>query len=342
MNIAMMSTWNVPCGASVHSKLIGNSWIKAGHKLTIFAPYGVPIIEKQNESWIKRNYSLNKDDSFDAELFLDNDFDIFVLQQIPPMPIKRLLSIAPEIKKKAKTVVIIHEGNPPGRELRKFPWDAVVCFDKRYKKFLKEAFNDKKIRIINYPCHPVLHGDKIKTRKNLDLPKDKMILMVYGIAVHHYFHIIPTLQRVNKERPLMLVVFTGVRDWFDLFRTARTEYKFINPQMDVLTTEKLYKYLHASDALIYHRDSSIDVVVASTIFECLGSGCPILASDSNFVETLGNEIIKYGGLDKLEELLLSPDIKDKFKNTVEIATRYAEHNSADNIAEKYIKLFKSL
>jgi len=342
MKIGMISTWNVPCGASVHAKLIGTAWIEAGHKLIVFAPYGVPIIANHNESWIIRNYSLNKEGFFDTNTLLNEDFDVFVLQYIPPMPVKKLLSVASKITRKSKTVVITHEGNLPGKELRKFPWDAVVCFDKRYKKIIKEAFNEKKIHIINYPCHPVHHGDKIEVRKKLGLPLDKMILIVYGIAVHHYFHIIPMLERVNKKKPLMLIIFTGMHDWFDLFKTAKTKYKFINPQMEVLTTEKLYTYLHASDALIYHRDSSIDVVVASTIFVCMGSGCPVLASDSNFVETLSQEIIKYEELDELEELLLAPDIKDRFESTVEAATKYVEHNSADRIAKKFIMLFKSL
>jgi len=338
MKIGMMSTWNVPCGASLHAHLVGNAWIQAGHNLTVFAPYGVPIIQRQDEPWIIRNYTLDEVGSFDLLPLSDMDYDIFVLQHIPSMPMKQLLQIASKIKEKAKTVVVIHEGRPLTGELRKFPWDAIVCFDKRYKSFLKNVWAEEKINIIPYPCHPVEHGDKIQARKKLGLPLDKMILMVYGVAVHHYFHILPFLERVNKEKPLIFLVFTGIRDWFDLFETARSRYEFIKPKMEILTLDALYTYLHASDALIYHRDSSVDVVVASTIYVCMGAGCPILASASNFVETLKREVLKYKRLDEFEKLLLKKE--GKLESVVEAATKYVNRNSADKIAMKFIRLFK--
>jgi len=40
----------------------------------------------------------------------------------------------------------------------KFDRDAVVCFDNRYKGFLKNIYPLEKIKIIPYPCHPVKKG----------------------------------------------------------------------------------------------------------------------------------------------------------------------------------------
>ncbi len=342
MKIGMMSTWNVPCGASVHAKFVGTAWVLSGHKLTVFAPYSTPIIGKQDEPWIIRNYSLSKGSSFDSQPLLDKDYDIFLLQYIPPMPMKQLLHIAPKIKKKAKTVVIIHEGNSPGKELCKFPWDAVVCFDERYKRFLTNVFPEKKIHIITYPCHPVEHGNKVEARKKLFLPQDKMVLFIYGIAVHHHIPLLPTIERVGKGKPLLLLVHTNVQDWFDIYEAIKSRYIFIDLRMGILELNELYTYLHASDALIYHRDSSVDIVVASTIYQCMGAGCPILASDTNFVETLNREVLKYRNLNELQRLLLDPDLKDRLRSTVEAAIKYANHNSAVKIAKKFIQLFKRL
>lgn len=340
MKISMLSTWSLFCGASVHAQLIGNAWVKQGHKPTVFAPHGVPLTETQDEPWVIRNYSLAKSASLDPAPLLDMDSDIFLLQQIPQMPIKSLLPIASKIRSKAKTVVVIHQGRPPSSELCEFPWDAVVCFDERYRRFLVNLFSEEKIHIIPYPCYPVKHGDKIEAREKLRLSPDKMILFIYGVAVHQYFHLLPLMERINKENPLIFVVITGVRDWFDLFEAAKRRYDFIALEMRRPSMDELYTYLHASDALIYHRDSSVDVVVPSTIYTCMGSGCPILALYSNFVETLETEVLKYKNLDELQELLLRG--RDKLQSTVEAAAKYANRNSADNIAIKFIELFERL
>jgi len=52
MKIGMLTAWNVPCGASIHAQLVGDSWIKDGHKLIVFAPYGVPILQKEDATWM--------------------------------------------------------------------------------------------------------------------------------------------------------------------------------------------------------------------------------------------------------------------------------------------------
>lgn len=340
MKIGMMSPWNVPCAASLHAQLIGNAWLQKGHNITVFAPYGPPTTRKTDESWIVRNYSLGKPPSLDSAPLLDMDYDVFVLQQIPPIPVKLLLPLASKVKRKAKTIVVIHQGRPPSAELLKFPWDAVVCFDERYKKLLVRAFPEEKVRIIPYPCHSVKHGDKAEARKKLLLPLDRMILLIYGIAVHHHIHLLPTLGRVNKRSPLLFLIHTGVRDWFEIYETAKSHYDFVEVRMGILGTNELYAYLHASDALIYHRDSSVDVVVPSTIFVCMGGGCPILASKSNFVEMLNREVLKYRDLPELEELLLHG--RNRFQSTVVAATQYARRNSGDKIAAEFINLFEKL
>lgn len=335
-----MTTWARPCGASIHAQFVGNEWVKQGHELTVFAPYGGPVLQKKDEPWVIRHYGLGEKAPFDEAPILDIDYDIFVLQQIREMPSKKLLRVASKIKKKAKTVVVIHEGRPPEQAICRFPWDAIVCFDKRYERFLFSIFPDEKIHIIRYPCHPVELGDKVKAREKLGIPLNKTVLMIYGVAIHQYFHLLPMMNRLNKIKPLLFMVFTSIRDWAELFESVGSRYDFIRIKMETLTTNELYEYLHASDGIIYHRDSSVDVVVPSTIYTCMGAGCPIFAFNSNFVETLDMEIIKYRGLNELEKLLLGD--KKRWKIAVRAAINYANRNSASRIAKKFIRLFESL
>ena len=109
----------------------------------------------------------------------------------------------------------------------------------------------------------------------------------------------------------------------------------------LFNNEKLYHYLHASDALLIHKDSSEAVVVASTVYLCLGSGCPILAHATNFVETLNKEIMKYSG-NPTKRLIEVFEEKDSYKLTLQKALEYVENNSSFVIAKKFIQLFNQL
>lgn len=335
-----MTTWARPCGASIHAQFVGNEWVKEGHKLTVFAPYGGPILQKKDEPWVIRHYGLGEKAPFDESPILDTDYDIFVFQQIPEMPSKKLLRLADKIKKKAKAVIVIHEGRAPGQAVRKFPWDAVVCFDKRYENFLLPIFPEEKVHIIRYPCHPVEFGDKTSARRKLGIPLDTVTLMIYGVAIHQYFHLLPMMNRLNNIKPLLFMVFTPIKDWVELFESVGSRYEFIRIKMETLGIKELYEYLHASDGIIYHRDSSVDIVVPSTIYTCMGAGCPIFALGSNFVEMLDMEVIKYSGLDELEKLLLGD--KKRWKIAVNAAINYVRRNSSSKIAKKFIHLFESL
>ena len=46
------------------------------------------------------------------------------------------------------------------------------------------------------------------------------------------------------------------------------------------------------------------VVVGSTVSQCMGSGCPIVALDSNFVYSFNREVIKYRDFYELEDNLV--------------------------------------
>ncbi|MFZ2070379.1 MAG: hypothetical protein WAV32_01995 [Halobacteriota archaeon] len=338
MKIGMMSTWNVPCGAAVHAELVGRSWIEKGHKLTVFAPLEEIKTREKDEPYVIRNYSK---DYLNPEPFIEADYEAFVHHNISKMPMKELFDIFPRIKEKAKTVLIAHQGRIlDDPYFAKFDWDAIVCFDERWKRFLVDIFPAEKIHIIPYPCHPICHGDKTEARRKLGLPEDKKIVLIYGISAHKYFSLLPRIARLNKKYPLILLVLTSVDDWFDLFEALKWRYKFIELRKEALSTEELYTYLHASDCLIYHSDSSRDAVLSSTVHLCMGAGRPILAHYSNFVEEFNTEVLNYGDVE--EKLMDVFEDRESCKATLKAASEYVKRNSAEVIAQKFIQLFETL
>jgi hypothetical protein len=350
MKIGMMSRWNAACGVSVHAELIGRAWVEIGDKVTIFAPieHSSTIATNKDEPYVIRCYRLNSyyskkswwDTSsyFDPKPFLENDYDLFVAQNLEILPMGPLLEIYPKIKKKAKTVLVVHEGKlPRNPDFYKFDWDRIVCFDERYKRFLVGAFPEDKIKIIPYPCYPLKHGDKVKARKRLGLPLDKKVILNYGIGVYRHLHLLPKIERLNEKYPLIFLVITGHPDWFDLWDAVRGRYKFVKLIRASLPNEELYSYLHASDALLVHKDSSEAVVVASTVYLCLGSGCPILTHATNFVETLDKEVVKYSG-DPTERLIEVFEEKEAYWLTREKALQYVEDYSGHKTAIRFKEL----
>ena len=345
MKIGMMSRWNVACGVSVHAELIGRAWAEAGDKVTIFAPLegSSAIPTNKDEPCVTRCYHLNswysKSKSyFNPMPFLENDYELFVAQNLEILPMRSLLEIYPKIKKKARTLMIIHEGKlPQDPDFYKFDWDGIICFDERYKRVLVKAFPEDKIKIIPYPCHQVLLGDKVKSREKLGLPLDKKIILNYGIGVYRHLHLLPKIERLNKKYPLIFLVITDHPYWFDLWDAARKRYKFVKLIRVSVPNEELYSYLHASDALLIHKDSSEAVVVASTVYLCLGSGCPIVVHATNFVETLDRELMKYSG-DPTQRLIEIFEEMETYRLTVNKALQYVENHSSSVIAARIKEL----
>jgi len=137
VKVAILSRWNTACGVSLHAELVGREWVKEGHSLTVFAPNNIrPVGE--DEEWV---------------------------------PLEPLIRCFSQIKKKAKTVYVVHERRPPTNPLfYQFDWDAIVCFDDRYKSQWLSRFDEAKIHIIPYPTGYLCKGDKQKARGELNLP----------------------------------------------------------------------------------------------------------------------------------------------------------------------------
>ncbi|MEW6481968.1 MAG: hypothetical protein AB1397_03035 [bacterium] len=345
MKITMMSRWNIPCGVSLHAELLGRALVELGHNLSVLAPVeDEDYLYHKDEPYVLRCFRLPKKKGgffFDSKPFLKEACDIFVVQNLEILPMEDLLEIYPMIRKRAKTVLVIHEGKPPkDQTFYKFAWDAIVCFDKRYKRFLSKIYPKDRIHIIPYPCYPLMLGDKKEARLKLNLPLDKKIIFNYGMGVYRHLHLLPTIERVNKVYPLILLTLTHIKEWYDLFEAVKNRYKFIELRRGKLPVDLLYKYLHACDCLLIHKDSAEAVVVPSTAFLCLGAGRPILAYNTNFFETFDKEVLKYSSLsDGLEDVF---EERENVELVLKTSQGYVRKNSSIEIAKKFIKLFKSL
>jgi len=354
MKIAMMSAWNTDSGASIHAELIGRAWVEKGIDLKVFSFFrhsfhGTVLTKRahEEEAYVNRCFTVYgvPNAELDVAVLMKEDFDIFVAEDLGMLPMKQLLTIFPEIKKKAKTISIVHDGELSEKEeYFKFDWDRVVCFDARYYNFLKERYPENKLSIIPYPSFPLIPGDKNKARQKLGLSKDKKIVLLFGHAAESAVDTALVLDRLSEKYDVMLLLVTEsedvIKDFKNVKEKAKFDFKIVEKSPD---SDLLYEYLHASDCMIYNKSSKPTVVVGSTIFQCLGSGCPILALDSNFSYSFNKEVIKYRDFYELEESLIDVFEKgSKFQQQEKALGAYLEENAAKPIAEKYLKLFEDV
>jgi hypothetical protein len=354
MKIAMMTRWNVPSGQSSHAEPLGRAWLKMGHEIKVFAPAGMDLsfIYQQDEPFARRCYVQDiwgererSDFFFDPQPFLAEDYEIFLVEMAAIMPLPELLNIFPQIKKKAKTIHIVHEtGLPKDPNWYKFDWDAVVCFDERYKEFLVKAVPEEKIAVIPFPCHPPMHGDKEEARKSLGLPLDKKIVFAYG-ADSVYFHVglLPVIERLAKDYPMLFLLLSHHTQ--TIVPELKPVPEFFMLREEMITDDKLYTYLHASDAYIYFGRLSIDGVGVSTcVMTCLGAGRPVLVPGyCNFFDLSGKEVIKYADFPDIEQKLrVIFDGTESIKENLAAAEEYALRNSSVEVASQFVKLFEGL
>ncbi len=344
-----MGAWNTDSGASIHAEFVGREWVKAGHQLSVFSFYehsihGTALTDK-DESYVNRCFTTSNHPQvkLDPLAFLKDDYEIFVVEDLGMLPQDPLGKIFHWIKRKAKTVNVIHDGRLSDKPtFYQFNWDAIVGFDKRYIEFLREGYPKELIHQIPYPCHPYKVGDKEEARRILNLPKDKKILFMFGPAANIGLDTVPWLQKYGSGYPLLILIVS--RDKEALIKARHYSRNVdIEIREETLNLSQLYSYLHASDALIFNKSSLPHVAVSSTVFQCIGSGCPIMARNSNFIETLGEEVLAFKDEEGFKDCLLEVlEQREKYKNTLKNAKKYVLENSAEVVAKQFIDLFEHM
>lgn len=348
MNIGMISAWNEDSGASVHAELIGREWIKMGHQLKVFSFlktdfHGTAIVG-EDEEYVSRCFTTSTAERpfLDGHPILESGFEIFVVEDLGMVPQTPLAEIFLLIKKRGKTVNIIHN-NIFSREpsFYQFDWDAIVCFDDRYYYFLKRIFPPEKLHIISFPFYPLRTGDKLKVRKELGLPQDRYIVLLFGQrGVKGCCELLPSLEKINSRLPLLILVVS--RRGLDEVKNYRGEPEVLVRE-EAPDIERVYAYLHASDVLLYHRRPPEGAVVSSTACQCLGSGCPILALKSSYFYGMDKVVFTYSNFIEFEYSLIEIlERGEKYHIWQKNLQEFLAINSAPQIGNQYLQLFHSL
>jgi hypothetical protein len=351
MKIGIMSLWNAANGASIHAELVGRAWVKQGHKLRVFSARKHPdarSTSQPDEDYVARHFAVDqvapfcRASSFDPTPLLDEDYEVFVAENVERLPAEKILELFPIIKKKAITINVVHEPSPPIDPLYyRLKWNAIVCFDHRYKEYLTKFFPQEIIHVIPYPYHVLMLGNKIEARGRLNLPLDKKIIFSFGIRARCISFLPPILEEVNQRLPLRYIVVAHPESKVENICGSSKDYEFMDLQVKSLPLNEVYDYLHAADVHLIHRELIDEkrVVVSSTVFQTLGSGCPILFNESRYVEQHGEEISKYKDAEdlkvKLEGILKNGSNSEKIKPIL-------ERQNSDVIAQRFIELFRKL
>lgn len=344
MKIGMMSAWNQTSGVSAHAELVGREWVNSGHELKVFSHleddfHGHSLIGMDQEYVIRCFGTPHRSNYLNPIPFLREDYDFFVVQDLGMIPKDGLARIFNQIKKRAKTILVAHTAKlVADPSFYQFDWDALVCFDYRYKRFLKEVYPEEKIHIIPFPCHEWEEGNKQEARKRLALPLDKKIIFVFGQKWRRMVDTVSTLKELNSSHPLLLLIFSGVQ------RVSGFKGLNIEIRKEVLDRERIYEYLHAADANIFGKESAEGaVVLSSTVHLIMGSGCPVIARDSNFFELMDREVMKYKDMEEFKTRMISAFAEDdRYQERRDAARKYVEKNSAKKVADMFLKLFSNL
>lgn len=249
-----MCLWNAANGPSIHAELIGRAWLKLGHQIRVLSAENHPDARstlQKDEDFVIRHFQVSKiipftrASHFDTNPLLNEDYNVFIAQNLERLPAEKLLEVFPEIKKKAITCVVVHEGKAPEDPLYyKYDWDALVCFDQRYKNYLVKSFPSEKIRMIPYPCNPLEPGDKREARKILGLPLNEKIVFSFGFRPKDIVAVLPAIKEVAKAYHLRYVIIANPESDVGELHKTKKKYDFIDLQVKPLTHEELYTYLY--------------------------------------------------------------------------------------------------
>ncbi|MEO0076836.1 MAG: hypothetical protein ABIK19_04155 [candidate division WOR-3 bacterium] len=350
MKFGLMGAWNVDSGAAIHTEILGRSLIALGHKLTVFTYmkenfHGTTIL-REDEDFVYRCFTTwnTPQPKFNALPFLTTDYQYFIAEDHGMFPLDSLGKIFHWIKRKAKTLTVIHDaGLKEDASFYQFDWDAIVCFDDRYRDFLVKAYPKELVHIIPHPCLPWRPNDKQKARQELNLPLDKKIVFLFGQTAHFGVEIFSILKKLSKSFPLKVLIVSKFPPTLKSWQPIAQSEPIVEIRQEAPDINKLYQYLYAADTFIYHKPATQGITIASSIFQCLGSGCPIVANKSNFTYPFYGKIMLYDDFGGLEKWLAAIFNETKeYQKMMKITKQFVTQNSGEVITKKIIGLLKKL
>ncbi len=357
LRIALMSPWNDCCGVAIHARLIGYAWLSLGHRLLVLAstderPKGRVPLDTPDEPFVHRCWEMYRygdrveDDEplglfFDPRPFLKEDFDVLFVEKPCSTPLSQLARIFERLRARGPVVAIMHEGIvPENRRLYELEWDVATVFDERYMALYGHLLRARRVEVVPYPFHPVREGDKRAAREALGLPCDgHAIVLAFGLRASHLWPVMPVLSELASEMNFTLLILAKGREALSASEALRARYDFVEVRHEAPPPERLYTYLHASDAILLHRRPAPYVPVSSTVNLCLGAMRPILCPDNNFFVPYDGAVIKYGSPGELGEKLRAVLNGDELvREALARARELIERWSAEEVAKRLLEL----
>ena len=178
-------------------------------------------------------------------------------------------------------------------------------------------------------------------QQELGFGAEEKIVFSFGFRPDDALKVLPALDEVQAHYPLKYVIIANPGSDIGELRRGVEKYGFVDFRVRALPLDELYTYLYAADVLLIHRESSTKyrAVLSSTVCQVLGSGCPILFHESNYVEKHGEEIVKYRDLDDMKRRLV-----DLFEGRFDVdkVEGFLREHDAEAIGRRYLRLFEAL
>ncbi len=346
--IGILSRWNATCGISMHAEMIAREFIKMGHYVKVFAPHvdsankwwHHKIIRDKEENFVIRCYDeldpqTMNGGRIEMEKILSENFDLFIVESYASIPYSDVEKLVKKLKERGtKVFAVIHEGcrdHIKYSDMRVF--DAIVVFDER---FINEMLPENRdiAHVIPYPCHPIVKG-------NRKFAENGLMFFSFGRQpAGEYLDFVKALDWLSKRYDLTYIVVRS--DGLLPFNKP-----WLKQERKRLSNEDVFKYLHSSDIHLIPKGQTKNVVVSSTLCQCLGALIPTVVPNTRHFETLPEyegvkPAVVYDDVDDLKSKLVRLIEDEEFRNKViKSAERFVEENRSDKIAKKFIELLES-
>ncbi len=339
MKIAIMSRWNTACGVSLHSELIGRGFKERGYDVVIFAPFASRDwhhrrLNVRDEDFVYRCY--DEDGYINKDIILAENYDVIIFEGLKHLPIEKLRSIFNDIRKKAKTVAVIHHQDEKEiRALYQLNFDCIVVFDSRYLQEVVPKNFHKKCYIIPYPFS---EGYNVNP-KRYHIFKDKILFFSFGKQpVHEHEIYINVLKNLRKKYDLVYFV---IKSYWNLI----PRYNWIYVEKKTISLKEAYEYLKGADFHLIPKSPTRKVVVSSTVAATLASLCPTIVPNTRHFEMFEdyNPVVKFNDEVELENKIIELIEEDEIrKGLITNMKKHVKMYSYKKIVNQYINLFKKL
>ncbi len=343
--MGILSRWNATCGISLHAQMIAHEFVRMGHYVKVFAPH----IESANKWWHHRiigedeNFVVRCYDEVDPkgiggriefEKILSERFDLFIVESYASLPYGDVEKLVKKLRSRGtKVFAVIHEGRRDDvkySDMRIF--DAIVVFDERFVNEMFPEYRDI-VQVIPYPCNPVRRG----TRK---FAEDGLIFFSFGRQpAGEYLDYIKALEYLSKRYDLTYWIVRS--DGYLPFNK-----RWIKIERRRLSDDEVFECLHKSDVHLIPKGKTSNVVVSSTLCQCLGALIPTVVPNTRHFETLPEydgvrPAVIYDNVEDLKTKLIRIVEDEDFRKTIlKAAERFVEENRRDKVAKMFLDLFE--